>query len=323
MNGIAIAQALLPLWLMAGQAADQAVSPTFSAEVRLVRVDVEVVQGQRPVTGLAHEDFQVTDNGEKRPVRHFSESAEPLDLVLLLDVSGSMKPQLQAVSAAARDAFAVLRPDDRIGIWTFDLKARMITPLSSEHAQVRADIDSKVLRKVGGGTNINGGIDSVAKYFQSVGRTERRRAIVIVTDNQGQKSKRDIVALRKLWEADAVLCAVITPTNRLAKGLKVFNRVVAPYSKLSEADVRKLAEQTGGDSIDTTRGEMTVGEAFRVTIERIRRRYQIDYSMPEALKPGETRSVAVMLDDAARARYPDAQVRARRKYVVPADVASK
>ncbi len=123
---------------MAGEAGDQAVNPTFSAEVRLVRVEVEVVQGQRPVTGLAREDFQVTDNGEKRPIRHFSESAEPLDLVLLLYVSGSMKPQLEAVSAAARDAFAVLRPDDRIGVWTFDLKARMITPLSSDHAQVRA-----------------------------------------------------------------------------------------------------------------------------------------------------------------------------------------
>jgi len=57
--------------------------------------------------------------------------------------------------------------------------------------------------------------------------------------------------------------------------------------------------------------------AFEQTLARIRERYALYFYLPEGMKPGEERSVEVLLTDAARRRYPRAEVRYRRSYLAP------
>ena len=57
--------------------------------------------------------------------------------------------------------------------------------------------------------------------------------------------------------------------------------------------------------------------AFENTIARIRERYALYFYLPEGMKPGDERSVEVVLSDAARRRYPRAEVRYRRSYLAP------
>ena len=57
--------------------------------------------------------------------------------------------------------------------------------------------------------------------------------------------------------------------------------------------------------------------AFENTIARIRERYALYFYLPEGMQPGEERSVEVVLTDAARRRYPGAEVRYRRAYLAP------
>ena len=57
--------------------------------------------------------------------------------------------------------------------------------------------------------------------------------------------------------------------------------------------------------------------AFEQTLARIRERYALYFYLPEGMQPGEERSVEVLLTDAARRRYPLAQVRYRRSYLAP------
>jgi hypothetical protein len=57
--------------------------------------------------------------------------------------------------------------------------------------------------------------------------------------------------------------------------------------------------------------------AFEQTLVRIRERYALYFYLPEGTQPGEERSVEVLLTDAARRRYPRAEVRYRRSYLAP------
>src|SRR5687768_16198270 len=92
---------------------------TFRTEVALVRVDAEVTVDGLPVEQLQKEDFRITDNGKPCEIVYFGFQEEPLDLVLLLDTSYSMRPVVERISHQATSALRELRPGDRIAVMAF------------------------------------------------------------------------------------------------------------------------------------------------------------------------------------------------------------
>ena len=76
----------------------------FHAAVSLVHVDAEVVHDGRIIAGLGKGDFQVKDEGALQPIVQFSADEQPLDLILLFDISGSMMPAISRVAAAGKQA---------------------------------------------------------------------------------------------------------------------------------------------------------------------------------------------------------------------------
>jgi hypothetical protein len=73
-------------------------APVFRADVSLVHVDAEVTDGTRTLSGFHQEDFVIKDNGQTQTILHFSQDEEPLDLILLFDISGSMRPKIAKVA---------------------------------------------------------------------------------------------------------------------------------------------------------------------------------------------------------------------------------
>jgi len=67
----------------------------FRTGQSLVHVDAEVADRSGPLVGLHKEDFLIKDNGEPQPVLYFSQESEPLDVILLFDICGSMRPNVE------------------------------------------------------------------------------------------------------------------------------------------------------------------------------------------------------------------------------------
>ncbi len=67
-------------------------SAAFRSDTTLVRVDAQVLTGSRTITGLSRDDFVVFEDGRPQPILHFGNESDPLDLLLLIDKSGSMQP---------------------------------------------------------------------------------------------------------------------------------------------------------------------------------------------------------------------------------------
>ena len=81
---------------------------TFKSRVESVRLDALVLDRGQPVLGLTADDFEIRDNGALQTVTLLGTGALPLDVILLLDMSGSLSAQrveaLRAAGSALLDA---------------------------------------------------------------------------------------------------------------------------------------------------------------------------------------------------------------------------
>lgn len=284
----------------------------FRTGVSLVHVDAEVLDSTGPLSGLHKEDFFVTDNRAPQHVLYFSQDVEPLDLILLFDISGSMRPKLEKVTASSRRALAELSPGDRVAVMTFHTRTTLVSPFTDDLNAVAKTINDDVLGgRFGGGTHLLAGIDDAAEYFLREPRSARRRAVLILTDDYGQRSRRVSTVVHHLWEADALLSGLIIRSPG-ETAVRTAMLVSSPLTVFIQEGMASVAEKTGGDTIKADDPD----DALRAAMRRIRLRYSLYYGMPEG-KPGEQRQVKVELSPDAVTRYPAARVRARKGYIVP------
>lgn len=208
-------RALLPILaaLTAGvlPAAEEPI--VFRSEVALARVDAQVVdRNNRPITGLRQEDFVLVVDGKAQEIRNFASEDMPLDVVLLLDVSGSMRPHVERVASAAHEALRVLGETDRVAIMVFDRETRVRMPFRNGIANTERELERLLdQERFNGGTDITRGLLDAARYIGREGRREARRAIVILTDDMTERDRDEEAVGRALDNANAVLSALIAP----------------------------------------------------------------------------------------------------------------
>src|SRR5687768_2172266 len=77
-----------------------------------VRVFVTVSDGDRLVPGLTRDQFEVRDEGKPQPITVFDNSPQPIQLIVMLDVSGSMSRNLPLLRGASDELFARLGAED-------------------------------------------------------------------------------------------------------------------------------------------------------------------------------------------------------------------
>jgi VWFA-related protein len=225
-------------------------TPIFKAGVALVKVDAEVTDGgTKLLGGFEKDDFRILDNGTEQPILYFSQGEEPLDIILLFDLSGSMIPRLKKLSQSAHAALAELHNGDRVSVMVFGSTSRVVLPFTEDLNAVERAINGVTAIRMGG-THIVAAINAAAILFIKEQRTRRRRAIITVTDNFGQFSGNKGTAVRNLWEADAVLCGLqVRRPGETA--LLMYSRVnpgTAPMAWLRAGETMSgMPEKTGGE----------------------------------------------------------------------------
>lgn len=340
MQRMSVLLAITALCLLAAHTTAVATSPaddppvTFRSDVSLGRVDAQVVDGgNHPIRGLRVQDFILRVDGRPLEIRNFQSEKVPLDLVLLLDVSHSMEPHIRRVANASHQALRALGDQDRIATMVFDRFTRLRMPFRPSHLNADRELESVLDRETfEGGTDITRGLVDAASYVEQNARRDARRAIVIVTDDQTERSRNETAVLLALTRADAVLSALIAP-DALHTGSAyrrppsfdddrprdIFGDLIprrfgsyrmAPRTQ--SAGTSQIANQSGGDSMAVDQAA-----AFEQTLARIRERYALYFYLPEGMQPSEEHSVEVLLTDAARRRHPGAEVRYRRSYLAP------
>lgn len=321
----------------------------FRSDVALVRVDAQVLDhDNRAVTGLRAEDFVLRQDGHVLPIRNFASENMPIDVLLLLDVSGSMRVHVQRIADAAHEALHVLANDDRVAIMVFDTYTRVRMPFRNSRDDVNRELE-RLLRQesFNGGTDITRALLDGADYVRQQGRRDARRAIVVLTDDQTQRSRDEAAVGRALQRADAVLSLLLAPDAMGGgygrhgggggypgggtgwpggggggplggiilgrRGGYGGRQPGGGYGgQTHSAGTATIARESGGDT-------MNVDDAYALetTLQRLRQRYALYFHQPEGTKAGEERSIEVDLADSARRHHPTSEIRYRRVYLAP------
>jgi VWFA-related protein len=127
-------------WVTAREILDQAKSPqTFRTATDVVLVDASVRRGNTPVAGLTAADFELRDNGVVQQIESVEVSAVPIDLTIIVDVSGNpdrpwveLPPATKVaadVEARARPLTRLLRDGDRARLLAIDSYVQQPWPL--------------------------------------------------------------------------------------------------------------------------------------------------------------------------------------------------
>jgi hypothetical protein len=113
--------------------------PTFRTGAAGVQIDVLVTDDERPVSGLTAKDFELTDSGVAQDIEVTTLSDLPVDVIIVLDVSTSLREQgLRHLVRATDTLLGSLRPRDRAGLVTFSQVVTIRSSLTPEHTRVRA-----------------------------------------------------------------------------------------------------------------------------------------------------------------------------------------
>jgi VWFA-related protein len=282
----------------------------FRTEVSLVKVDFEMVEPNGGASGdLTKDDFVVFDENQPQPIVHFERQSVPLDLLLLLDISGSMRRSLEDIAAASRAALAQLHPGDRVALMLFSRRAEVAQPFAEDFgATQRKILDSIYKQNLGNGTLINESLIAAAGYMKQQ-PAHGRRAVLIVTDNEGiNYESTDAQVVRAMLDADTVLNAIVVRKGPRPPGVRATG-----YTNPASAppDVYSISRQTGGAAVD---GIGKIGDVFQRLVESIRARYFLQYAAPPAELAGKFRRIRVELSPAARRNHPGAIIHAREGY---------
>lgn len=275
--------------------------PTFRSEVSLVKVDVRVMPGPNKPSGvLAQDDFAVYDEGVRQKIRYFGREDEPLNLILVLDVSDSMRRSLSEVASNAREALGALGPEDQVGVVLYATRSMLAQPLTKDRNTIREAILSNMFKQtLGRDTMMNGALMAAVDALRTTPLLSRR-AILVVTDNFNDADRIASPQVeRALQSENIVLNAIVVPPKTQPIGRTAVD--VAPFVKA-----------TGGEMMTTA----TVATVFRDLLERIRARYTFQYPMP-AGEAGKFRHIRVELSESGRQKYPGAQITAREGYFIP------
>ena len=272
-------------------------APIFRSTVSMVKADAYVYDRQThaPILDLQQSDFKVFDEDQPRDIVYFGNESGPLDLLLLLDISGSVREILRQVADAAANALSTLQPGDRSGVMAFTKTTVLTQPLTDDFDEVARGIREATRLRIGLDTDINRALWSAADYLHgSTGSA--RRAILILTDNSQETRIPDSLVDEQLSEAGAVL-----------DGLLLRGPVALPH--ITHPGILGFARNTGGEVIE---GNQPAGHLADM-IQRIKFRYSLHFR-PVETKSARPRRIHIDLTAEARQRYPDAVIRARRLY---------
>ncbi len=151
---------------------------------RLVVVPVSVTDSNgEPVLGLKAENFRVNEEGRAQTIDAVGNAENvPLEIALLIDVSGSVNPLFEfEKKAAAQFLQTVMKPDDRATIFLIGDKPSSV--LQSENATLAAE-RLKAIVPSGKFTAFYDTTAAAARYLRRNAPVKSLRVIVALTDGE-------------------------------------------------------------------------------------------------------------------------------------------
>jgi Ca-activated chloride channel family protein len=292
----------------------------------LIVVPVSVTDGRgNPVLGLKTADFRLEEEGRIREIAAIGDPGQvPLDIAVLLDVSGSVNARFEFErEAAARFLREVLRPGDRAAVLTIGEKPQLVQPLgAAEDAIAR-------LREVNatkGPTAFYDTVVDAVRHLMDKSPTSRRRVLIVISDGQDNFSQKIREGVGSTYESQLASPLELTiqlnerersATQRAIQRAEAAFYSINPSASILHLDIpasrsqngmERIAQATGGNFfLPTSEQELTT--AFRQIASELRSQYLLQYYANDTAFDGQFLRINV-----ATPAHPGHIIRARQGY---------
>lgn len=289
--------------------------PVFRGTSETVRVFVTVTDGDgRLVTDLTRDDFEVRDDGKPQPITVFDNTPQPIRLIVMLDVSGSMEGNLTLLRAAAAQLFARLRPDDRARVGTFGRDVEISPSFTGDAEELRAALPGSIAAEAP--TPLWRAVDQAMTAFGEEG--DERRVILVLSDGKDsgpisfrQRFVSQVEVIERARDEDVMVYAI----GMRSRGARPRTPGIGPgglqammTADLPEPGLARVAQETGGGYTEIRFGQ-DLAAAFTRVADELHNQYLIGFAPPK--RDGKVHDVQVRV--AKRGLEP----RARKSYVAP------
>jgi Ca-activated chloride channel family protein len=309
--------ALVALALLLFVRVDAGQQPVFRGRGDAVRVFVTVTDRDgRLVTSLTQDQFEIRDEGRPQPIVLFDNTPQPIKLVVMLDVSGSMEGNLPLLRAAAEQLFARLRPDDLARVGSFGADITISEPFTRDAAVLGAALPDHIPSEAP--TPLWRALDQAMDAFDEDG--DERRAILVLSDGKdsgpigfGQPVASQAGVIDRARKDDVMIYAIGLRSRRrqpMMPGMGPGGLRAAMEADLPDPGLARVAEETGGGYTEI-RPSDDLAAAFERVADELHAQYLIGFAPPK--RDGKVHDVEVRLS--AKGLKP----RARKSYVAPRD----
>jgi len=273
----------------------------FTLEVTVDVVSVTAVvfdKAGRPVRGLGTKDVQLFENGVKQEVSYFREASSlgdpservPLSIVLVLDTSGSMKPNMHFLQEAVLNFLYKLEEIDTALLVSFNESVKGSAEFTGDTDRLERFVEGL---QAWGGTSL---YDAIQYSLGRIKDAPGRKALVIFSDGADTTSQ--------LGDREVVDYARAVEATVYSIGFK--GEGGGMLSSSPRGFLRKIATETGGQFFAPDK----VGELIKVFNEissELKNHYLLAYT-PTKEPDGTWREIALKVN------RPDTDVRVRKGY---------
>jgi Ca-activated chloride channel family protein len=286
------------------QSQPQSLGTPFHVNVRLVNVFLNVTDADgAPVGGLTQDDFSLSEDGIPQKITYFDRQTDmPLNIVLAIDTSGSVRKDIDIERHAAHDFVrALLRPVDHLALIDFNSDVREVVPFTSD---VRRIDDGLNNLDVGPATAL---YDAIYLAAQELAPRRGRKVLVLITDGGNTVKGVDYDdALQQAIRSEVMVYSLID--------LPILND--AGRDTGGEHALITLSQGTGGKFYYAQFGDLST--AFRKVSEDLRTQYLIGYYPVQRRSQSDFRRIQVALKPTAQTAHPATDtLRYRPGYYAP------
>jgi Ca-activated chloride channel homolog len=260
----------------------------LKVDVDLVMVNVSVTDdGNRFVTNLKADNFQVFEDKVGQSIRYFSNEVAPVSLGIIFDISHSMEKKLDFAKHAAARFLETGTPDDEYFLVEFANRAKLAEGFTTDISRLR---DRLAFKPAEGSTAL---YDAIYLGLAELKRGQNpKKALLLITDGEDNHSRYNRGDIRDfVREADAQIFVI----------------------DMGRALLGDLAEMTGGHSYHTSVDDLE-DTCEKIALE-IKNQYIIGFESTNTTKDGKYRKLRVRLTPPPG--MGKLNVRAREGYYAP------
>jgi len=260
---------------------------TLKVNVNLVNVYFSVRDKNGFITNLHKEDCSIFEDKELQKTKNFTQEKNlPLTIGILLDTSGSQQNVLPLEQESGATFLRnVLTPKDEAFLISFDINVDLLADYTNSPREIKRAMDKASINTGAGRGSVTGNgtargtllYDAVYLAAHDKLRQEAgRKVLVMLTDGGDQGSQETLkTATEAAQKANAIIYVILIADRGFYGGLQL--------GYTGDADMERLARDTGGRVINVGNNGKKLEEAFNQIQDELRTQYLASYT-PTNLK---------------------------------------